>query len=333
MRTFRGKTLIVLGTLAASLAIGPVALAQEAKQPSFEEYSYYTKAQKETDFAKKEAALFEFLEKYPDSSLMKNVRYEFQVLFNGLFKEKQFDKAIAVANKLAEVMKEDLLPTQYLAQAYYQKGDNANFIVHAEKLYAKYPSSQSAYYLATSALAVGDYAKVDQYAGDVEAKQGGPAMLADLYFKIQQTTAGKNDDISAKYAQKAADLLENKPTLEGFQGDWKAFRGHIFTQSVMYLGRRAVAADKNADAAVQFERLIKDDPKNADGYFFKGLALYAGGEAKAAAEAFARAIVLNKPTVSDNASKKLDEIISATGADATERTKFLDAAKAALGVQ
>ncbi len=306
---------------------------EESSEYTFEEYSYYDKAKKETDPAKKEADLFEFLEKFPQSKLIPHAMAEFKNLFDMLMQQKKYDEAIAAANKLLAVRPDELVAHQALAGAYYFKQDYANYLKSSEIIYAKSPATEPAYYMADAAIKINDFATAEKYFADVE-KGDRPLMRIDLAFKLFQAFAKADEAKATAYAQKVIDACNATPQAPpAFQGaDWNAFRVSMINPCYGYMGNVAFRAKNFDQAAVMFGKILENNPKDAATHFYLGMALWFGKKAKEAAPEFAKAVVLNVSPVSEKANEQLHKLLEGAGL-ADKYNEYITNAKTDLGLQ
>mgnify|MGYP001171424590 FL=1 len=326
----RGNIRLVLTALALVLLVA-VALPQEAKEEyTYEEYSYYNKAKTETDLAKKEAAIFEFLEKFPNSKLLQYVMVEFQQYANGMIQKGGHDQVIAAAKRLQQMVPDSDVPVQSMASAYYFKQDYPNYLAQSEILYAKQPNVQMAYYMADAAIKCGDTVRAEKYLGAVE-QEGALLMKVDLAYKLFGYYMGKDDSKTVETAHKVIALLNGSEAPADFKGDWNAFKNGTLTACYNAVGNACLKASDFTGAAETFEKVVQINPKDAAAYFYLGLSYWFGKQAKAAAPAFAKAAVLNQ-AVSPKAADQLRKLLDGAGM-AEKYDEYLATAKAELGIQ
>lgn len=326
-------TWIVLVLLAVT-GLASVAQAQEENSNyTYEEYSYYTKAQKETDLAKKEAALFEFMEKFPQSTLVPNILGEFQNYFTGQMQQKNYDAVIAAAQKLLGIRPEEQVALQALAGAYFFKQDFTNYITYGEMIYAKHPLPEPAYYLGGAAVSIGDIPKAEKYLLELE-KIGTLPMRIDVTFKIYNFYFTKKDEAKAvEYAQKVVALFENNPKPDDFQGDWGAFELQFLNPCYGYLGNYNMTRAKNYTVAAEmFTKILQKNPKDAATHFYLGMAYWLSGKATMAAPCLAKATVLKVSPISEKAAAQLNKLLTNAGL-AEKYEEYLTKAKVELGLQ
>ncbi|HOB54008.1 MAG TPA: tetratricopeptide repeat protein [Acidobacteriota bacterium] len=327
----RGRIRLILTAALALTLLVAVAVPQEAKEEyTYEEYSYYNKAKAETDLAKKEAAIFEFLEKFPHSTLTNYVMAEFQAWANAAIQKGSHDQVIAASTRLREMVPGSDVPVQALASAYYFKQDFPNYLANSEILYAKQPNVQMAYYMADAAIKCGDTVRAEKYLGAVE-QEGALLMKVDLAYKLYGYYAGKNDPKTIETAQKVIALLEGSEAPADFKGDWAAFKNGTLAVCYSAVGNSQLKASNFTAAAETFEKVVKVNPKDAASYFYLGLSYWFGKQAKAAAPAFAKAAVLNQP-ISAKAAEQLYKLLEGAGL-AEKYDEYIATAKTELGIQ
>ena len=304
---------------------------EESSEYTFEEYSYYDKAKKETDPAKKEADLWEFMEKFPQSKLIPHAMAEFKNLFDMLMQQKNYDGVIAAATKLLGARPDEAVAQQALAGAYYFKQDYANYLKYSELIYAKNPATEQAYFMADAAIKINDTARAEKYYADVE-KGDKPLMKVDLAFKLFTLNSKVDEAKATAYATKVTELMAVTEKPADFQGDWAAFKMSMVNPCYGYLGNVAFKAKNFDQAAAMFGKILENNPKDAATHFYLGMALWFGKKAKEAAPEFAKAVVLNVSPVSEKANEQLHKLLEGAGL-ADKYNEYIASAKTDLGVQ
>jgi tetratricopeptide (TPR) repeat protein len=325
----------VLAVLVCMLLPTAAVFAQEEQSSdyTFEEYSYYDKAKKETDPAKKEAELFEFMDKFPESKLNPYILAEFKNLFDALMKQKKYDQVIAIAKKVLERHPDAMVAQQGLAGAYYFKQDYADYLKASEVIYAKSPATEPAYYMADAAIKINDVARAEKYTAEVE-KGDRPLMKIDLAFKLFSLFAKTNDPKTEIWAQKLVQLCNATPDKPAAfnGGDWNAFRVSMVNPCYGYMGNAAMKASNFDRAAEMFTKILENNPKDAASHFYLGLAYWFGKKAKEAAPEFAKAVVLNAGVVSQRADEQLKKLLEQAQL-ADKYNEYIATAKTELGIQ
>lgn len=304
---------------------------EESSEYTFEEYSYYDKAKKETDPVKKEADLFEFMEKFPQSKLTPHAMAEFKNLFDMLLQQKNYDATIAAANKLLTIRPDELVAHQALAGAYYFKQDFANYLKSSEIIYAKSPATEQAYFMADAAIKISDAARAEKYYADVE-KGDKPLMKVDLAFKLFNFYMKTDEAKAIAYATKVTETMAVTEKPADFQGDWAVFKMSMVNPCYGYLGNVAFKAKNFDQAAAMFGKILENNPKDAATHFYLGMALWFGKKAKEAAPEFAKAYVLNVSPVSEKANEQLKKLLEGAGLSA-KYDEYVANAKTDLGLQ
>lgn len=317
------------------LVLPPLAVMaqEESSEYTFEEYSYYDKAKKETDPVKKEADLFEFMEKFPQSKLIPHAMAEFKTLFDMLMQQKKYDEAIAAANKLLTMHPDELVAHQALAGAYYFKQDYANYLKYSGIIYTKNPSTEPAYYMADAAIKINDFATAEKYFADVD-KGDRPLMRIDLAFKLFQAFTKTDEAKATAFAHKVIDACNATPEAPAaFQGaDWNAFRISMVNPCYDFLGNNAFKVQNYDVAAQMYTKISESFPKDATTHFKLGMAYWYGKKAKEAAPEFAKAVVLKVSPVSEKADAQLRKLLESAGL-AAKYDEYIATAKTDLGIQ
>jgi|GEM_PF-1184504 len=309
------KVLIPLALLLL-LPVNALLAQQEDPGYTFEEYSYYQKAVKETDLDKKEEALFEFMSKFPEQkNLMPYVMAEFQKLFNARMQKQQYDQVISAANKLLQQRPNETVALNGLAMAYFQKKDYANYLKYAEILFQKSPNPTLAYYMDDAALNIKDTARAEKYLPQVE-RGGTLLMKIDLISRLFKLYVAENNVAEAiTKGQKLIALLEANPNAPSdFKGgNWNTYKNNLLQSSYDFLANHYIANKDYAGALPYLQRLIGLNPKDAALHFRMGMAFWLNGKASMAAPELAMAVVLNDDKVSPRAEKQLKELLQKSG--------------------
>jgi len=313
--------------------------AQEDPGYTFEEYSYYQKAQKETDLNKKEAALFEFLQKFPDQNkLMPYIIGEFQKLFNARIQKKQYNKVISAANKLLKIRKNEIVAYNGLATASYQKKDFPSYVKYAEIIYKQKPSPTLAYYISDAAITAKDYTRAEKYLSSV-SKGGTLLMKIDLVTKLFKSyMMQKNTQGATGKAKKLITLFEknpNKPTdFKG--GNWGTYKNNILKSCYDFLAKHCMEKQNYAGAIAAFLKLMALNNNDASLHLRLGMAYWLDGKATMAAPELAMSVALNDDNISPKAEAQLRKMLEKnelTGKALEDKYKeLLDDAKLKLNL-
>lgn len=311
------------------LAVYPLMAQEQEGEYTYEEYSYYNKAKTEADLAKKELALFEFLEKFPDSKLMPHVMAEFQNYFNALVQRKSYDQAVTTAKKLLEIRKDENVAISAISSAYYLKQDWSNYAVYADMMYAKTPSGDLAYYIAAAAVDGNVAAMQDKYIPIVESNGTLPMRVVLAHKQYSKAFAAQDQTKALEYARKIDGLFTNNAKPDNFQGDWSAFVKQYHIPVLSWMAAAIARANDLEGAAAVYAKLVEFNPRDAGNQYRLGMIYWRAKKATQAGLPLAKAVVLNDPRISPNAERDLREL---TKEVPDKYNEYIEAAKKELGI-
>lgn len=199
------KQTIVL-TLAAALCL-PGLLAQDQDPDLYRiQYAAYEAAKAQKDPNDKADALIDFIDKFPESSLIPYVETDYRTMLQTLFSEGKFDQTLALSEKWLGIRPDDPAGLYFLAYIYFQKGQQDKAIENAEKLYGSAdPDTKKtlSYILSFSAVQTGDVTRIIKY-GDEACQQFPGKECYPVYVELMKHYSSKGDTAkAAQYADKA----------------------------------------------------------------------------------------------------------------------------------
>src|SRR5262249_47660892 len=124
-----------------------VSLAQEPPKYTAEEYKAFQELKAETDAAKKTALVVQFLKNRPQSTLREHVIAAYQEMMNGLQSAQKWPELATAGEQVLEALPDDVYTVSMLATAYQETKNFPKFVVYGEKVFAKNPNGNLAYYL------------------------------------------------------------------------------------------------------------------------------------------------------------------------------------------
>lgn len=286
MKRYSKMCLLSLLTLAVAFFVGTlsVALGQQQKPKaapaaqqvqesentdySEDEYNAYDAAKNQADPEKKSQMLFDFIAKYPKSTLMKYIEFEYQQMLDNLSAAKNYELLEVLAEKWLKTHPTDIRTIGHVADATGRLNKYDRCAECLEEIY----KTQASPTLAKSIFAT--YQNTKNLAKQLE--------WADRLFKMPEF----NDDYNlrwgfvakymesnnipkaAEYAQlmlKSADTVK-QPTQEQ-QEELKKKR----QVAHFVIGMSGFEKDKFPEAIENFQKAIKIDPNgesSSDSYYF-----------------------------------------------------------------
>ncbi|MBN1567820.1 MAG: tetratricopeptide repeat protein [Acidobacteria bacterium] len=216
-----------LAVLAAALCIGVINLAgmevqqsdsdaqaeeQESSPEYIEQYEAWEKAKDEPDVQKSAEMLIQFLEKYPQSELLKHAEGSYVNLMIQCSEKKNFQDLEILAEKWLKLHPADLNAIAFLAAASREIGHNEKWIQSLLEFYKIQPSGGLAIDIARAYNKMGNKAKYIEW---TETALKAPEFATDFKTRLdimQFYAEEKNLSKAADYARdalKSADLVQN----------------------------------------------------------------------------------------------------------------------------
>lgn len=300
--------LTVVGLMACAISfMPPMAPAQEqVKIPPKSEYQYrkdYDQVQqimKETDPAKREALLQQFIKEHPESRMIPTVAANIIYPYT---QKQDWQKVIALASEYQKLAPEDPGLKNTLISAYLRTGNSAKAAELAEEMYKENPTKESAAALAQLYLQLKNTDKYMVYAEKVATEfpieQSYPTMLQMAQIYIQKQNLPKAVELLSKVMATYGD----KAPANVKEDDWNKTRA--FAYGVM--GADAYAKKDCAQTAAYYGKLATYAPKTADAYYYPGMCKWKENDQKGAIPYFAKAAVLNQP-ISAKAKEYLEQL-------------------------
>jgi len=318
--------------LAAALAVLPPALygqAQEAPKYTAEEYKAYQAVTSETDPSKKIDLAMTFLKDRPESTLRQHVVAAYQEVMNGFQSGEKWNDVIATGDRYLALVPDDIFTISLQATAYQKTGNNAKFVALGEKVFAKNPTSNLAYYITKAYLDQKNDAKFLQWGEKtVEMLPDNHEILLELTKKFGE--ASKNAQAS-KYARQCIKAIQaaTKPEAAS-EKDWKQYQNNTLATCYNVIGNVAFAAQDYPGAISNLENSLKYYPKNEIAFYHLGQAYWHQQKVDIAMKNFAKAYLLKGKT-SAAAKQQLDNLYKSTHQNSlVGQERVIEKAKAEL---
>ncbi|MEE8348253.1 MAG: hypothetical protein V3R94_01690, partial [Acidobacteriota bacterium] len=154
MRSVLSATLFVVISISSVSGV----LASQESDTYGEEYDLYQKIEAETDSAKRQDLIFEFLQTFESSVLDPNVSYLYAQNYNGPRQSGKWQQLANVAQKFLRLRPNDGTAIAAATEAYQQLGDTRKLVDFGSKLYNDSPNSNTAYFVAKAYQSLNDQA-------------------------------------------------------------------------------------------------------------------------------------------------------------------------------
>jgi tetratricopeptide (TPR) repeat protein len=299
---------VIALTLTTLCMVKPQALFAQDQETKYsqEEYKAYQDIAAENDSSKKVPMIIAFFKQYPKSELRQHVSSQFINVMTALQKNQQWSQIIAVGEPYAAVAPDDTFTMSLLTQAYQQTKSTAKFVAFGEKVYAKQPSGNLAYYLAKSYQELGNEQKF-LFWGEKTAAQmpDSHEILVELtrrYAQLKRNAeAGKYGGLCVKAMEKAA-----KP--EGTPDDtWNKYKSGTLATCYAVVGNVAYEKNDYANAIANLEKSVVHFKRNDLAYYYLGLSYWQQNKIDIAMLNLAKAFLL-KGNASASAKQHLDNL-------------------------
>jgi tetratricopeptide (TPR) repeat protein len=198
-----------------AIGLGNTALqeAEEESSPEYiEQYDAWEAATKEPDIQKSGSMLIEFLEKYPDSTLLQYAESSYVNLMVKCTNEKNFQDLEILAEKWLKRHPGDLPTMASIATAAKELGHNEKYIQSLIGIYEKQPTGNLAIQIAKAYKSSDNKAKYIEW---MEAALKYPEFETDFRTRLDLVVIYLEDEKPAKAiefaraALKAADLVKD----------------------------------------------------------------------------------------------------------------------------
>ncbi len=191
---------------------GSAAEEQESSPEYIEQYEAWEKAKDEADLHKSAAMLIQFLEKYPNSELLKHAENSYVSLLIKCSEEKKYQDLETLAEQWLKLHPKDLQSLAYIASAARELGHTEKWIENLVGIFKLQPTGGLANEIAQAYNKSGNKAKYIEW---TDAALKTPEFETDFKTRlslVQFYLEEKNPAKAIEYAQaalKAADLVKD----------------------------------------------------------------------------------------------------------------------------
>jgi tetratricopeptide (TPR) repeat protein len=316
----------------ALMLLIPLAVAQQqVKIPPKSEYQYrkdYEEVNvilKETDQAKREAMLQEFVKTHPESRMIPTIAA--QIIYP--YSQKQdWNKVIALGQEFEKLIPDDPGLTKIMLGAYFRSGNTAKASEIMENMYKASPTKETAAQMAGFYLQMKNTDKYLFYSEKVVAEfpieQSYPTALQMVQIYIQKQNLPKAIELLSKVMDAYGDKVP-----QGVQeAEWNKTRAFAFG----VMAADAYGKKDCAKTASLYGKVASYVPKTAEAYYYVGMCKWKEGDQEGAVPYFAKATVLNQ-AISPKAKEYLEQLYKARHNNTLDGLdQVLAKAKAELGV-
>jgi tetratricopeptide (TPR) repeat protein len=302
-------TLIAIAlTLSAICAYKPQSLFAQDQEPKYtqEEYKAYQDIAAENDSNKKVAMIVAFLKQYPKSELRQHVSAQFVNVMDGLQKNQQWSQIIAVGEPYAALAPDDVFTMSLLTTAYQQTKGYSKVVVFGEKVSAKQPSGNLAYYLAKAYQELGNDQKF-MFWGEktVSLMPDSHEMLVELTRRYAQA---KRNAEAGKYGAMCVKAMEKATKPEGTPDNtWNQYKSGSLATCYAVVGNVAYEKNDYGNAIANLEKSVLNYKRNDLAYYYLGLSYWQQNKIDIAMLNLAKAFLL-KGNASASAKQHLDNL-------------------------
>jgi tetratricopeptide (TPR) repeat protein len=301
-----------MAPLQSLLLVAGLALAQAQEAPKYtaEEYKAYQAVTTEADPAKKVDLAAAFIKERPESTLRQHVVAAYQGVMNDLQTGAKWNDLISSGDRFLAVVPDDIFTISLMATAYQKTGNNTKFVALGEKVFAKNPTGNLAYYLAKAYLDLKNDAKFLQW-GEKTAE-----MLPDNHEILLEMTKksgeARKNAAAAKYARQCIKAIQaaSKPEAAS-EKDWKQYVSNTMATCYNIIGNVAFEAQDFAGAITNLENSLKYYGRNEIAFYHLGQSYWQQGKVDLAMKNFAKAYLLKGKT-SAAAKQQLDNLYKST---------------------
>jgi tetratricopeptide (TPR) repeat protein len=279
-------------TVVVSLTSVATVLGLQESATYAEEYELYQKAEAETDVAKQQRLLIQFVETYNESVLDPNISYLYGLSYAAARERLQWQQLANLAENYLRYRSDDLAATQAATEAYQNLGNSRKLVDFGAKLYADSPNANTAYFVAKAYQSLNDQANFLKWEKrTVQHDPNNLQVLVELSNTYWRSNDFPNTDL---YARKALQATENarKPESQSEQ-EWNSqlnrTRGFCYRAiaEAAYVGKNTNKARDN------FETSIRYHAHNDFAHYRLGLIYWGKRRNEEAIESLAKAVALN----------------------------------------
>ena len=263
-----------------------------------QEYDHYMKAEAETNRAKREALLMEFVQTYPESELDPNVSYLYAQFYQPLQQAGRWQQMATKAEQFLRHRPNDASSIQAATEAYQQLGNEQKLVDFGSKLYTEQPGASAAYLVAKAYQSLGDEARFRTWAE--RTLRHDPNNL-DMLVELATSYWGTGElTKAAGYANKGLESVakttkSDNQSAEQFETRLNQVRGFFYRTR----GEKAYQDNDMNLARKNFESSIEYNPNNDFAHYRLGFIYWGAGKSDQAILSFAKAVVLKGSSLKD----------------------------------
>jgi hypothetical protein len=244
------------------------AQAQESEETDYteEEYNAYDAASKEVDHTKRGAMLWDFIQKYPKSTLMPHVEFAYNNLLKECEEGKKYEQLETLAEKWLKLHPKDVKLYAYIATAANNLKKYERCAECMEEIYKMQPSPTLAKDIFGHYQKINNSAKMTEWYEKLSKMPEFDADFALRYGFVMKYMEAKNAPKAAEYCVatlKSADQVK-QPDSETQETLVKVRRAcnHI-------IGLNLMEKEKFSEAILSFQKALRVQ-KYGEGYYWIG---------------------------------------------------------------
>jgi len=301
----KGAFSIVL-VLVVSFSCVSGVLGTQDSETYAEEYELYQKIEAETDSAKRQDLIFEFLQTFDASVLDPNVSYLYAQYYAGPRQRGQWQQLANLAQNYLRQRPDDGIAIAAATEAYQNLGDTRKLVDFGSKLYNDSPNANTAYFVAKAYQSLNDQANFRRWGQRViRHEPNNLQILVELSNSYWRANDFSNTVTYAKRALEATQKVKksDSQTDEQWNTQLQQVRGFCYRA----LGEADYVNKNNTAARGNFEKSVEYDVKNDFAHYRLGLIYWGAGRTNQAILALAKSFVLNGPS-SKEARDQLNQL-------------------------
>lgn len=288
-----------------------------------EEFDLYTKAEQETDQAKRRTILLEFVQTYQKSEVDPNVAYLYAQSYEGYRRGGQWQSMANAAERYLRHRPDDVSSIQAATEAYQKLGNPQKLVAFGAKLYEQSASANTAYFVAKAYLSFNDHANFQTW-GKRTLRHDRNNVQVAVDLANSYWTVGNLPE-AATYAKRGLESISRAKADPNTAAQMDQIRAFCYRA----VGEAAHSTNNRTAALQNFEKSLEYDPKNDFAHYRLGYIHWAGGKVGPAMLSFAKSFVLNGPSSKD-ARTQLNQLHRQQGGRAGQISVIIRQARAAV---
>ena len=279
-------------------------------QYTAEEYKAYEEVTAENDPVQKVGLVIKFFKQYPKSALSQHVNAAYMQAMNGFQKNQQWNQIINLGEQYVSVNPDDTYTMALLTGAYQQTKSYQRFVAFGEKVFARQPSGNLAYYLTKAYQELGNDAKYLQWGEKTVSLM--PNNVEILVELARRTGMAKRNADAAKYSGLCVKALDAATKPEGTpDATWNQYKTSSYATCYAIAGNVAYERNDYANAIKNLESSVRYYKRNDLAYYYLGLSYWQQNKVDIAMLNLAKAFIL-KGNASASAKQHLDNLYKST---------------------